>query len=323
MSACRNAPVPIVALARQAALEQLGHALRTGERPDQVEVERLARDRRGFGRRAPLLGQLRGADEDGVAHRVRDRDLAAAIELEALRALLQRAADPHRGRQLLDEERGPLRGLVDRADQRRRGRPVQHHGEQLGHVGASQRPERELVELAGAPQLVAQPPDAVVARQSVGAVDGEHQHRQLGDRLGQRREQLEGRLVGPVQVVEHEHDRLFAREVRQRAADRLHQRRLVGLGGGRSELGQDHRQVRQQRPGPVERARVGAQPRAQRRDDGAVGSGADRAGDAAEDERVGSRRASSAIRRVLPTPASPLTEQDAAGSLARALQWRR
>ena len=65
-----------------------------------------------------------------------------------------------------------------------------------------QRAQHQLVEPAGAAQVVAQAPDAVVAREPVGAVGGDHQHRQLAERLGERGQQLERRLVGPLQVVE-------------------------------------------------------------------------------------------------------------------------
>ena len=65
----------------------------------------------------------------------------------------------------------------------------------------------ELLQLAAAAQLVAQPAQLVVARQPVRAVGGDHGDRHLPERRRERREQLERHLVGPVQIVEHRDDR--------------------------------------------------------------------------------------------------------------------
>jgi hypothetical protein len=184
-----------VAVAREPVLEQLGQALGARQRRDEVEVERLARDGGGLGRGAARLGQLRGADDDRVADGVGDRDLAPTVELEALRARPQRGADDQRRGELLDEERGALRRVVDRSHERRRGRGFEGVREQLGDVGGLQRPQREVLEPPGPAQLVAQPSDAVVARQAVGAIGGDDEHGEVGERLAHRGEQLEGRLV--------------------------------------------------------------------------------------------------------------------------------
>ena len=83
----------------------------------------------------------------------------------------------------------------------------------------------DLVEAAGAAQLVAQPAQQVVARQAVGAVGRDDEQRHLAQRLGQGREQLERRVVGPLQVVEHDDSGPFAGQVRRSAQrDRLEQR---------------------------------------------------------------------------------------------------
>ena len=57
---------------------------------------------------------------------------------------------------------------------------------------------------AGAAELGAQAAQGVPARQLVGAVGGDHEHRQLGQGARERREHVERGLVGPVQVVEHD-----------------------------------------------------------------------------------------------------------------------
>ncbi len=275
-----------VLLARHAAREQFGDAVRTRERADEVEVERLAGDRRRLGRRAAVVAELRGADEDRVAHGVGQRDRAVAGELEPVAAALQQPADAKRRAQLLDEERRPLRRVVHGANERRRRCRFEVRGEQRGEVGGLQRPDRELVQQAGAPQLVAQPAQPVVAGEAVGAVGGDDEDAGAGERLGERRQELERRLVGAVQVVEHDEDRRVPGEMGQGAADRLEERRPVGRGGGDAELGQDHREVRSERPAARERVRFGPQAVAQRGDDRPVRRAAAVARRADQHERV-------------------------------------
>src|SRR5215213_1626800 len=71
------------------------------------------------------------------------------------------------GDDLLDEERRAQCSRVDRAGECGRRRLRQQRAEQRRRPLEVQRLERELVELAGAPQLVAQPAQAVLARESV------------------------------------------------------------------------------------------------------------------------------------------------------------
>ena len=127
----------------------------------------------------------------------------------------------------------------------------------VGRLLERQRAQHELVEPAGAAQVVAQAPHAVVAREPVGAVGGDHQHRQLAERLGERRQQLERRLVGPLQVVEDDQRVPLGGDGGERAADRLEQRRAIGGRRGRSELGQQQRELgAAAAPGSASSARV-------------------------------------------------------------------
>ena len=127
----------------------------------------------------------------------------------------------------------------------------------------------------------------MVARQAVGAVGADHEHGEIGDRFGERGEQLERPLVGPVQVVENQQHRLLGSEAIEPAADGLDERRAVRGRGGRPQLGQDQREVSRQRRGGVEGSGPGAQPGAQRGDQRPVRRAARRAGGTAEHERVG------------------------------------
>jgi hypothetical protein len=231
-------------LADQPALEQLAHAIVARERGDQLEVERLAGDGRDLGRGGGLRGQLGRADQDRVAHGVGQRHVAVAGELQPAPPRLQRTAQPQRGRQLLDEERDPLGAVVDRGGERRGDALAERPLEQRARLLAVERPQHDLVEPAGAAQVVAQPPDPVIAREPVGAVGRDRQHRQLAERLGERRQQLERRLVGPLEVVEHEERTALGSDVRQGAPDRLAQRRAIRRRCGIPELGEQARELR-------------------------------------------------------------------------------
>ena len=87
----------------------------------------------------------------------------------------------------------------------------------------------------------------MVAREPVGAVRGDHQHRQRRQRLRERERSSS--------VASSDHCRSssttsgvpLGRDVRERAAHRLEQRRAVGRGGRLAELGQQQRQLRAQR----------------------------------------------------------------------------
>jgi hypothetical protein len=149
----------------------------------------------------------------------------------------QRLAQPQRRDQLLDEEGRAHGAVVDRAGEGGGGRFGQERVQQGGDAVAVERVERELLEPAAAAQLVAQPAQAVAAGEAVGAVGADDQHRHLLQRPGQRGDQFQGRLVGPLQVVEQDRQRPLGGEVGEGAAHRLEDRRPLGLGGGLAELG--------------------------------------------------------------------------------------
>ena len=203
-----------------------------------------------------------------------------------MRARAHAVARLQRGGELLDEERHALRPVVHGVRQaRRQGAPSTRLG-QLPARGGVERRDGELAQHPAAAQVRAQPAQRVAAADLVGAVRGDDQDRQLAQRRGERREQLERRAVRPLQVVE-QHER--GRERRQRAADRLEHRRAVARGGGWAELGQQHREVLAQRPAAVERRRLAAQAPAQRGHDRPVGRRARRLGGAAQHGRAAQR----------------------------------
>ena len=276
-------PAPAL-LAHEARLEQLGQRLLAGELGHQPQVEGRAADRGDLDRAPRPLRQLGHADHDRVAHRVRERHLAGAGELEPGGRLAQRAADAEGGGQLAGEERDALRPVVDRAHELGAGCAREHARHSAAVPAESERRQRELVEVARAAQVVAQPAQAVAAREPVGAVGGDDQHPARGDRLAERREHLERGLVGPLQVVE-QHERVA--EPGEGAVQRLEQRRAVGLGGRLAELREQPREVAAQRPAGVEAARLRVQVRAQGGDERPVRRRAALRGGAAQDRDGG------------------------------------
>ena len=103
----------------------------------------------------------------------------------------------------------------------------------------------------------------VGARQLAVAVGPEHEHphRLVGrDHVAQ---QLQARLVGPLQVVEHEHDRLLLRHHGQQPDHRREQQVPLGVGVGRLRRRQA-RQPARQAPGPAGPAPNRARRRARR-----------------------------------------------------------
>ena len=131
-----------------------------------------------------------------------------------------------------------------------------------------------------------QPPHAVVARQSVGAIGAEDEHLRFVERLRQAGEQPQGRCVRPVEVVQDQQQWLLAREMRERTADSLEQRGAVACPGARPEFGQQHGKVHVQRPASRQSAGLAAQVRAQRRDQRSVRRGRALTGRAPQNQRA-------------------------------------
>ena len=207
-----SSPAPEPRSSSSADLDQLGQAGGGGELGGEIEVDLLADHRGRLGRFAGLGGEVGDADQHRFADRVGDRDLVALGELEPAAARPQRASARSARATSSSTKKGEpiVRSWTVRASAGE-GASGSSSAEQLGDRGAVERLQGQLLEPAAAAQLVAQPAQPVVARQAVGAVGGDDQDRQLPQRLGQRGEQLERGLVGPLQVVEDEDQRPLAR----------------------------------------------------------------------------------------------------------------
>ncbi len=238
----------------------------------QVHVEGLAGHRGGIRRGARLAGQLGDAHQHRVPDARRERHLAGLRKLEPTRARAHRARHPKRPGELLDEEGQPLGAVMDRACEGRRRRASEHPREQLARLVLVERPERQLLEQAASPELVTQAPQPVVPREAVRPVGGHHQQRGPAQRLGERREQVERRVVGPLEVVEHDQRVPLVGHAREGGVHRLEQRGAVAGRRGLAELRQYQGEMSVQGPEVRQALRIGAQVGAQRGDHRAVGS---------------------------------------------------
>ena len=250
---------PGALLAHQARVQQLSEGVVAGQPRHHLQVERVPRDGGDLGRPPRLLRELGDADQHRVAHGLR----------QVGRALARLGGG--RPGELLDEEGDALGAVVDRRRQVRRGALAEQPPDQLRRLRGRQGRQGQLVQPAAAAQVVPQAAQPVLARQAVRAVRGDGQHRQPLERLGQPRQQLQARVVRPLQVVQHQQHEPVAGQVRERVAHRLEERRRVGGGGRAAQLGEDRRQLRAQPPAPVQGIGALAQARAERRHDGAEG----------------------------------------------------
>ena len=149
---------------------------------------------------AGLRRQLGEPGPDGVLDRLRD-DRVADGPAVAPRVVAQ---GPE---QLLDVKRDPIGALVDCLDDLARGRQPGIE-DQRGHegglvVGQGSEPgllREALADQAGSPLAEERP-----RRQVLGPIRGDQQDRPVAEPAGELTEDLEARLVGPLDVLEVEH----------------------------------------------------------------------------------------------------------------------
>jgi len=84
-------------------------------------------------------------------------------------------------------------------------------------------------------------------------------------------QQLGGRVVHPLEIIQEQHRRVRKRDLLQQIADRLEQGRLIGVGWACAEFWEDQREMLGQRPGTTQAIRDRALVAAERCDDGRIG----------------------------------------------------
>ena len=270
MRAWRNRAL-LVHLHQESPLDRFVDAVGAAQRGQQLQVESKpgrGGDLKGVapGRRQPLRTQQHGL-LDGVGQ----REGLLGPEFHGACCLLQPSSGRKRDGEFLDEERHPLGSVVQRSREPvPKPRPEHPGGERRG-LHRAERFDRQLLQAPAAAELRAHAAQLVPARHLVAAIGTKDQHRRRLERSVQLQQQLGGRGVHPLEIIQEHHRGLPARDLLEQVADRLEQGRLIGVGGRRTELGEDQREMLRQRPGTSQAVRDRTLVAAQRCHDGRIG----------------------------------------------------
>ena len=159
------------------------------------------------------------------------RRLAQALDAHHQRVAQRRregaaAVEPGR-EQLLGEQRVALAARVQTLDQLGIGRRAEDVLEQVGELVVREARQLDAARAGVALELGQQRAQRVAAVQLVGAVGRDHEHALGPQAAGEEDEEGARRAVGPVDVLEHERERLLAAEVVEQREQRLEQPRLA------------------------------------------------------------------------------------------------
>ena len=237
----------------QQRMAELVAAARVGH--DHVRLRRLADDRPQLGRAEPArlrehrVGQHapRGEHAQHVLRRIAQA-LDAHHQRVAQRGREPAAAVEPRGQQLLGEQRVALAARVQALDELVVGRAAENVLEQLRELVAGQPRQLDPARPRVALELGQQRAQRVASVQLVGAVGGDDEH-PLGPQAAREEdEERARRAVGPVDVLEHERERLLAAQQVEQRQQRLEQprlalRRLAGRARLAAELGEQRREL--------------------------------------------------------------------------------
>ncbi len=177
-------------------------------------------------------------------------DLLGAL-VEAIEAGEQQLVENRRhvpvaghGGQLLGEERIAVGPFEHGAHQPIRRLRAEDAAQLLGDVAGTERRQAQVVDTVGPLELGEQPTHRIATLEIVGAVRRHQQHAWKLRAAGEDREQVAGRSVGPVDVLDDEHHRPLAGQPAQCRRQRL--RRPSAVAGVVTELGEHlvHRRVR-------------------------------------------------------------------------------
>ena len=213
----------VVRLDQQARVDRLLDTRITGEIRDEREIDRLARDRGHLERPHARRAEPVGAEQHGLANAVRKRHVVTGRELDRVGVLLEASACGERRRKLLDQERHTLGALEDPLHETRPGRSLDDPRDQRRDLIALERREHQLLQPPTAPELGPHATERMRARHVVAAIRREEEQRLALHGRRQRRQQIEGRLVDPLEIVEEHGSWLTARDPGERLDHRLGQ----------------------------------------------------------------------------------------------------
>ena len=159
-----------------------------------------------------------------------------------------------RDEQLLAKECVATAPGMDRLDERHVQVVAGDRAELLARLAPVERHEREPFHATGPLELGQERQQRMAAVELVRAVREQEHHRDIAQVPDEEPEQVPGRAVGPMQVLDDEHDRRPRRQALEDAEEQLEQAalaRAVAEGTGRAPAGSGHRPEVGDQPGQL------------------------------------------------------------------------
>ena len=191
-----------------------------------VERRLVERDRGREQRRIDALAGRRG-DAQELLGRFGEVRRAGEEDVTQRGGQLRPTVLAGRNEQLLAEERVAAGAGMDRLDERRVEVVAGDRAELLGRLAPVERREGEPLDAAGPFELGQERQQRVAAMELVGAVGEQEHHRDIAEVPDEEPEQVAGRAVGPVQVLDDEHDRRPRRQPLEDSEQQLEQAALA------------------------------------------------------------------------------------------------
>lgn len=261
---------PIERLDKESCLDQLLEVIVIHKVVEDIRIDVSPR-RRGELQSPPAsLRDPIGQQEDRVPDRLRERHVLRRTEIHDLAPVSKSSGGCEGGRELLDEERKALGSLVDGSRQIPSGSLSEDAGHQLRRLRRVEGVEEHLPESVRSPQLCAKPAQRMPPRNLVGSIGDQDEQSLVLERDRQPVEQVEGCLVGPMQIIEEHHRRVAATDLVEGSTDGFHQRLHVRPFRRRAELGKKQREVTFEGSNAPQAVGHGPQVRTQHADDRSV-----------------------------------------------------
>ena len=204
---------------RQRTEDPLGGQLAGG--PQQRQVELPAHDRGGRQHADRVGRQRRQPPPDHRPHTAGDQHPTPAGPLHG-------SLGGQQAHDLPDKQRVTLGPLIDGGGLRLGGRHPREHLDQASHLVAAQPTKAEQLALADQlPHRLADPRLAIGPRVAVGP---HHQQPGAAESPRQELQQQQGGLIGGMQIIQDQHQRLHRRRPPEEAGDRLEQVEARRLG---------------------------------------------------------------------------------------------
>jgi hypothetical protein len=191
-----------------------------------IEVETPADDRGGFEQRPDRPGHVREPHAQGGAQRVREQPRRAArARFQARLALAQGMQDRHQEERIAFGFAMQALGQSGFAEVR-----VDECRDQTLGIGITQPGERHATCLGVAPQALDQLGEPLVTVDGIVTIGVDHEHRALRGVARKEMQHLRAGVIGPLDIVHHEHGRTIASPCLKQLVHRTGQACLPRLG---------------------------------------------------------------------------------------------